>query len=105
MLTTTGRHGARLRQGFSATWNDVTRLLNRNRIFIERTRNIGVLSREDAINMSVTGPIARASGVVRDLRKDEPYLAYNDFDFKVSVPTQATVTLATWCAWKRCWRV
>ena len=70
-------------KGFAAVWNDVTRLLNRNRIFIERTRNIGVLSREDAINMSVSGPLARASGVVRDLRKDEPYLAYKDFDFKV----------------------
>jgi NADH-quinone oxidoreductase subunit D len=62
---------------------DVTRLLNRNRIFIERTRGIGVLSREEAINLSTTGPVARASGVVRDLRKDEPYLAYKDFDFKV----------------------
>jgi NADH-quinone oxidoreductase subunit D len=57
---------------------DVVRLLNRNRIFIERTRDIGVLSREDAINLSATGPVARASGVVRDLRKDEPYLAYGE---------------------------
>ncbi len=62
---------------------DVCRLLNRNRIFIDRTRGIGVLSKEEAINLSCTGPIARASGVVRDLRKDEPYLAYKDFDFKV----------------------
>jgi NADH-quinone oxidoreductase subunit D len=64
---------------------DVVRLLNRNRIFIERTRDIGVLSREDAINLSATGPVARASGVVRDLRKDEPYLAYSELadSFKV----------------------
>lgn len=62
---------------------DVTRLLNRNRIFVERTKNIGILPRDEAINRSCTGPIARASGVVRDLRKDEPYLAYSDFDFKV----------------------
>src|SRR4051794_32573383 len=62
---------------------DVVRLLNRNRIFLERTKDIGVLTREDAINLSSTGPIARASGGVRDLRKDEPYLAYKDFDFKV----------------------
>jgi NADH-quinone oxidoreductase subunit D len=66
---------------------DVIRLLNRNRIFIERTRDIGVLTKEDAINLSVTGPVARASGVVRDLRKDEPYLAYGDFDFKVVCST------------------
>ncbi|HWG42057.1 MAG TPA: NADH dehydrogenase (quinone) subunit D [Gemmataceae bacterium] len=68
---------------FPKAWNDVVRLLNRNRIFIERTKNIGVLSKEEANNLSCTGPIARASGVVRDLRKDEPYLAYKDFDFKV----------------------
>jgi NADH-quinone oxidoreductase subunit D len=62
---------------------DITRLLNRNRIFLDRTRGIGVLSKEAAIATSCTGPIARASGVVRDLRKDEPYLAYGDFDFRV----------------------
>jgi NADH-quinone oxidoreductase subunit D len=64
---------------------DVARLLNRNRIFIERTRDIGVLARADAINLSCTGPIARASGVVRDLRKDVPYLAYPELSgaFKV----------------------
>src|SRR5262245_53445313 len=70
-------------QGFPKTLADVARLLNRNRIFIDRTRDIGVLSKEEAISRSCTGPIARASGVVRDLRKDEPYLAYKDFDFKV----------------------
>ncbi len=70
-------------RGFPRAHADVCRLLNRNRIFIERTQGIGVLSKEDAINMSCTGPIARASGVVRDLRKDEPYLAYPDLDFKV----------------------
>src|SRR5205823_4663300 len=74
-------------KGFPRAHADVTRLLNRNRIFIERTKGIGVLSREDAINFSATGPIARASGVVRDLRKDEPYLAYKDLDFKVVCAT------------------
>jgi NADH-quinone oxidoreductase subunit D len=62
---------------------EIHRLLTRNRIFIDRTKGIGVLSKEDAINWSVTGPVARASGVVRDLRKDEPYLAYADLDFNV----------------------
>jgi NADH-quinone oxidoreductase subunit D len=74
-------------KGFPATHADLVRLLNRNRIFIDRTRNIGVLPREDAINLSCSGPLARASGVVRDLRKDEPYLAYPDFDFKVVCAT------------------
>lgn len=70
-------------KGFPRAHEDVSRLLNKNRIFIERTKGVGVLSREAAIDLSCTGPIARASGVVRDLRKDEPYLAYSDFDFKV----------------------
>jgi NADH-quinone oxidoreductase subunit D len=70
-------------KGYPKAYGDVVRLLNRNRIFIDRTKGVGVLSRSDAINYSATGPIARASGVVRDLRKDEPYLAYKDFDFKV----------------------
>ncbi len=57
---------------------DVETLLLRNRIFIERTKGIGVISREDAINWSLTGPVARASGVRRDLRKDEPYWCFAD---------------------------
>lgn len=57
---------------------DLERLVNRNRIFIERSRGIGIISEEDAIACSLTGPIARASGVRRDLRKDMPYLCYAD---------------------------
>src|SRR5207237_2423139 len=72
---------------FPKTHADVTRLLTRNRIFVDRLKGIGVLSKQEAINLSCTGPIARASGVVRDLRKDEPYLAYKDFDFKVVCAT------------------
>jgi NADH-quinone oxidoreductase subunit D len=53
-------------------------LLNRNRIFIDRTQGIGVFSKQDAIDWSLTGPLARASGVARDLRKDFPYLCYKD---------------------------
>jgi len=63
--------------------DDMERLLTRNRVFVDRTKGIGVLTKEEAINRGVTGPIARASGVTRDLRKDEPYLAYSDFDFQV----------------------
>jgi NADH-quinone oxidoreductase subunit D len=62
---------------------DVVKLLNRNKIFIDRTRGIGILTREEAINGSAAGPVLRASGVPRDLRKDEPYLAYADLEFDV----------------------
>jgi NADH-quinone oxidoreductase subunit D len=67
---------------------DLEKLVIRNRIFIDRLRGVGVLTREDAIGLSCTGPIARASGVAYDLRKDEPYLAYPDFDFQVPVASE-----------------
>jgi NADH-quinone oxidoreductase subunit D len=60
--------------------NDMARLLNKNKIFQDRTKGVGMLTREEALNRSVTGPIARASGVTRDLRKDEPYLAYPELN-------------------------
>jgi NADH-quinone oxidoreductase subunit D len=72
---------------FPQTLEDMERLLNRNRIFVDRMKGVGLLSKERATNMSATGPIARASGVTRDLRKDEPYLAYADFDFHVCCAT------------------
>ncbi len=57
---------------------DMEKLLNRNRIFVERTRGIGYLSQDEAVAWGVTGPMARASGVKRDLRKEEPYLCFAD---------------------------
>ncbi|HWB01021.1 MAG TPA: NADH-quinone oxidoreductase subunit D [Pirellulales bacterium] len=72
---------------FPKTLDDMDRLLNRNRIFIDRTKGVGVLSKADAISYSSSGPIARASGVTRDLRKDEPYLAYADLDFNICCAT------------------
>ena len=63
--------------------DDMDRLLGENRIFIDRLQGVGVMTKEQAINRSCTGPVARASGVTRDLRRDEPYLAYADFDFDV----------------------
>jgi NADH-quinone oxidoreductase subunit D len=68
---------------FPRTLDDMEKLLNRNRIFVDRTKDVGLMTAEEATNWSATGPVARASGVTRDLRKDEPYLAYGDFDFKV----------------------
>ena len=67
---------------------DLEKLIYRNRIFLDRVRGVGVLTKRQAIDLCVTGPIARASGVAYDLRKDEPYLAYPDFDFQVPVATE-----------------
>ena len=58
-------------------------LLTENRIWVERTRNIGVLSAEEAIDLGVTGPVLRASGVKWDIRKAFPYAAYDKFEFEI----------------------
>jgi len=58
--------------------DDVATLLNKNRIFVDRTRGVGALTTQEAIAWSVTGPIARAAGVRRDVRKDWPYLCFAD---------------------------
>ena len=60
-------------------------LLTHNRIWRERTRNVGVISGSDAIAIGLTGPALRGSGVPRDVRKDEPYAAYSDFEFDVPI--------------------
>jgi NADH-quinone oxidoreductase subunit D len=60
-------------------------LMDRNRIFIDRTRNVGTISPAEAINWGFTGPILRSTGAPRDLRKDTPYLAYAELDFEVPV--------------------
>ncbi len=60
-------------------------LVDRNRIFIDRMRNVGVLQAEEAINWGFTGPVLRSTGTPRDLRKDTPYLAYEELDFEVPV--------------------
>ena len=58
-------------------------LLTGNRIWLKRNKNIGVISAEDAINIGLSGPSLRASGVRWDIRKDEPYLVYDRFEFDV----------------------
>jgi len=71
-------------------------LLNRNRIFVDRLQGIGQVSQGDAIAWSMTGPIARASGVRRDLRKDEPYLCYApNWDGEGAEPVKFDVAIAT----------
>ena len=60
-------------------------LLDRNRIFIGRTRNVGAMTPEHAQNWGFTGPILRSTGLAMDLRRDSPYLAYSELDFEVPV--------------------
>jgi len=63
-------------------------LLLRNRIFMDRTINVGGISAERALNYGFTGPCLRAAGVDYDVRVMKPYSSYNDFDFTIPVGTQ-----------------
>jgi NADH-quinone oxidoreductase subunit D len=62
-------------------------LLTKNPIFLERTKRIGILSGENALRWGITGPPLRASGIKRDLRKDQPYSGYEQYDFEIPTRT------------------
>jgi NADH-quinone oxidoreductase subunit D len=62
-------------------------ILDRNEIFLRRTKNVGIVPRERLLDLGVTGPLLRASGEPWDLRKAIPYLAYDNFEFKIPVGT------------------
>jgi NADH-quinone oxidoreductase subunit D len=66
-------------------FDESEKLLTRNRIFVDRTKDIGVISREKAIDYGLSGPNLRGSGVEHDLRKAEPYLVYDQLEFEVPV--------------------
>ncbi|MCK6605811.1 MAG: NADH-quinone oxidoreductase subunit D [Ignavibacteriaceae bacterium] len=70
---------------FKPKLTELNRLLTGNKIFIDRTANLGVLDIEKAINYGVTGPNLRASGYKWDLRRDDPYSIYDKFDFEIPV--------------------
>lgn len=68
-----------------ANINEVETLLTRNRIWVDRTRDLGIISKEDAIDFGLSGPNLRGSGVDHDLRKAHPYLIYDQLKFEVPV--------------------
>ncbi len=72
---------------FPSKLDEYEDLLTKNEIYIERTRGVGRLSKEDALGYGLLGPIARASGVGYDVRRAFPYLGYETFEFEV--PTRA----------------
>jgi len=65
--------------------SDISKLLDRNRIFRDRMDGIGIITREDALAYGITGPVGRSVGLAYDVRKDHPYLVYDRFDFDVPV--------------------
>jgi NADH-quinone oxidoreductase subunit D len=60
-------------------------LLLRNRIFLDRMQGVGVLTQQEALQLGVTGPVLRSTGIDYDVRKDYPYMVYDRFDFDVPV--------------------
>jgi NADH-quinone oxidoreductase subunit D len=71
--------------GFPKVLDDIERLLNENRIFLQRTVDIGVVGADEAVDLGFTGPMLRASGLPWDLRKSQPYDVYHLMDFDIPV--------------------
>jgi NADH-quinone oxidoreductase subunit D len=76
---------------FPKKLNEYEDLLTRNEIYVMRTRGVGKLSKEDAVGLSLAGPIGRASGWSYDVRKAFPYSGYETFQFNVAVGTEGDV--------------
>ena len=71
--------------GFGTIIDDIEGLLTDNRIFKQRTVDIGIVSKEEALNWGFTGPMLRGSGIAWDLRKSQPYAIYEKFNFDVPI--------------------
>lgn len=70
---------------------DIDRLLSNNRIFINRTKDVGKISTENALNYGFTGPLLRACGVELDFRKNAPYLGYENYEFEIPIATEGDI--------------
>ena len=78
-------------KAFPSYLDECEQLYSGNAIFINRARNIGILSKETALDYGVCGPVLRGSGVPWDVRKDEPYSAYPEFDFDIPIGERGDV--------------
>ena len=86
---------------FEPQIQEYNNLLTTNKIFIERTADVGIIPVDVGINYGVSGPTLRASGVSYDLRKDEPYSVYDKFDFDIPVGKGDMGTVGD--CWDRYW--
>jgi len=86
---------------FEPKIDEYDKLLTFNPIFIKRTANLGVVSRQQGIDYALSGPMIRGSGVAMDLRRDEPYSIYSEIDFDVIVGRGQVGTLGD--CWDRYW--
>lgn len=72
-------------------FDEMDTLLTTNKIFVDRTKGIGVMTKEECTDYSFSGPCARASGIDRDLRRDQPYMFYDQLKFDVPTGTEGDV--------------
>ena len=78
-------NAASFAKNLKSTLNEVETLLTRNRIWVDRLRDLGHISKEMAIDYGLSGPNLRGSGVDWDMRKNQPYLCYKDLEFDIPV--------------------
>jgi len=76
---------------FSSKVDEYEDLLNKNPIWLRRTKGVGYISLEDMLDLGITGPMIRGAGLKWDARKDEPYSSYEKFDFEVATHTDNDV--------------
>lgn len=76
---------------FPAVLEEIEKMLNKNKIFKDRTIGVGALTAEEAVSFGLTGPMLRASGVAYDIRKAKPYLGYEQYKFEVPTRTEGDV--------------
>jgi len=86
----------RIRQSldyYKSIFNQLKKVFLDDKTIQMRTRNVGILKKEDALKLLAVGPAARASGVPKDVRQDQPYAAYADLDIKAMIPDMVTGTV------------
>src|ERR1051325_5362910 len=74
--------------GLPEAIKEIAAMLHKNRIFVERVSGIGIMPQDEALALGWTGPNLRGSGIASDLRRDNPYLVYNELDFDVITRTE-----------------
>jgi len=72
-------------------WDDYNNLVTKNVIFINRTRDVGIITRDQCVKFGITGPNLRGSGIPYDIRKSEPYSAYPEFDFEIPIGSKGDI--------------
>ena len=78
-------------EDFGAKLEEIESILGKSYIYVSRTKGVGTLSAEDVLSYGITGPMQRASGIKRDLRKDSPYLFYDKVNFDIPYRTEGDV--------------